>query len=356
MGSAGAGPQGTYARKVHDLVGLTFPEGDASKLYSRIVSHQKGLATTLGRKVPLRAAALDYLEHASELPQAETMLTAGSWTLTLERVGPQTWDHIADMRDAKELIERKIILPLKEPELSRKHGVVPPKAIILFGPPGTGKTTFAKGIAGRLGWSFVDVHASELAAEGRDLLAVRLKEVLEVLRGQTNAVVFFDEFEELASLRPGGDKAGRAVTNEFLKQLPRLRESERILVVCATNHVGHLDPALLRPGRFDYVLPMGTAGPEARERILERFLGHMRLDPGLDRALIVARTERFTPADLELVCMRVAQHAFEREYFTKRDYRATTADFLEVLRSFRPTLTDEMLRHFQEDIERHARW
>lgn len=356
MVSPKSGPQSPYARKMHDLVGLTYSETEANHLYSRILSHQKSLATALGRKVPLRAAALDYLEHASELPQPETVLTAGSWTLTLERVDAQAWDHIADMREAKELIERKIILPLKEPELTKKHGVVPPKAIILFGPPGTGKTTFAKGIAGRLGWSFIDVHASELAAEGRDLQAVRLKEVLEVLRGQTNGVIFFDEFEELASLRPGGDKASRAVTNEFLKQLPRLREYERILVVCATNHVRHLDPALLRPGRFDYVLPMGTAGPEARERILERFLGRMRVDPALDRALIVERTERFTPADLELVCMRVAQRAFEREYFTQQDYRATTEDFFEILRGFRPTLTEEMLRQFQEDIERHARW
>src|SRR5690348_6603897 len=91
-------------------------------------------------------------------------------------ISPRLWDELRGLDEAKEIIERRVILPLAEPRLAARHGVAPPRAIVLFGPPGTGKTTFAKGIASRLGWPFVEIEASEIAGEGPERQATLLAE------------------------------------------------------------------------------------------------------------------------------------------------------------------------------------
>ena len=179
-------------------------------------------------------------------------------------IDPGLWDELRGMDEPKEIIERRVILPLAEPELARRHGVVQPKAIILFGPPGTGKTTFAKGIASRLGWPFFEVSPSEIGAEGAERQAKLLAETFDELLEVPAAVVFVDEVEDLASIRSDERRVSPSVTNEFLKQIPRMREAPHHLLACATNWVSRLDPAFLRPGRFDYVLPVGPPDAEAR--------------------------------------------------------------------------------------------
>jgi len=179
-------------------------------------------------------------------------------------VPPGLWDELRGMDEAKEIIERRVILPLAKPELAARHAVEQPKAIVLFGPPGTGKTTFAKGIASRLGWPFVEIQPSEIGAEGAERQAKLLAETFDRLLELPDAVVFVDEVEDIASIRHEDRRVSPNITNEFLKQIPRLREARHHLLVCATNSVGMLDPAFLRPGRFDYVLPVGPPNDEAR--------------------------------------------------------------------------------------------
>ena len=182
-------------------------------------------------------------------------------------VPPGLWDELRGMDEAKEIIERRVILPLAKPELAARHAVEQPKAIVLFGPPGTGKTTFAKGIASRLDWPFVEIQPSEIGAEGAERQAKLLAETFDRLLELPDAVVFVDEVEDIASIRHEDRRVSPNITNEFLKQIPRLREARHHLLVCATNSVGMLDPAFLRPGRFDYVLPVGPPNDEARASI-----------------------------------------------------------------------------------------
>jgi transitional endoplasmic reticulum ATPase len=179
-------------------------------------------------------------------------------------IGPGLWDALKGMEEATEIIERRVILPLAEPELAGRHGVVPPRAIVLFGPPGTGKRTFAKGIASRLGWPFVEVLPAELAGEGAERQAKLLADAFERILELASAVVFVDEVEDLAATRHEERRVTPSITNEFLKQVPRLRDAPEHLLVCATNWVARLDPAFLRPGRFDYVLPVGPPNADAQ--------------------------------------------------------------------------------------------
>src|SRR6266568_6864357 len=210
-------------------------------------------------------------------------------------INPGLWDELKGMEEAKEIIERRVILPLSESELAGRHGVVPPRAIVLFGPPGTGKTTFAKGIASRLGWPFVEILPAELAGEGAERQAKLLADAFARVLELGSAVVFVDEVEDLAATRHEERRVSPSITNEFLKQIPRLREAQRHLLACATNWVARLDPAFLRPGRFDYVLPVGPPNEQARTAIWRRYVAEITDEP-IDIAALVTATELFTPA------------------------------------------------------------
>lgn len=269
-------------------------------------------------------------------------------------VDPGLWDGLRGMDAAKEIIERRVILPLAEPELASRHSVSPPRAIVLFGPPGTGKTTFAKGIASRLGWPFVELHPAELAGEGPERQASLLAHAFDLVLDLEAAVAFVDEVEDLAAQRDRERKVNPSVTNEFLKQIPRFRDAPHHLLVCATNAVGSLDSAFLRPGRFDYVLPVGPPDPEARRAIWTRYVQQIT-DEDVDIEALVEATELFTPADIEFAAAKAAQHAFEKEYFEESSGRATTEDFLVAIKRTRPSLSDETIDTFAKETRRFAR-
>ncbi|MHB8611267.1 MAG: AAA family ATPase [Candidatus Dormibacteraceae bacterium] len=291
-----------------------------------------------------------YLDrHLASVVAPSAVSEAGGVMLT-----PHLWKQLEGMDQAKEIIERRVILPLAEPDLASRHSVSPPKAIVLFGPPGTGKTTFAKGIASRLGWPFVEIRPSELGGGAAEGQAKLLGEAFDRVLRLPSAIVFVDEVEELASRRHDARRVIPSVTNEFLKQIPRLREAPRHLLVCATNAVGSLDPAFLRPGRFDYVLPVGLPDVEARAAIWRRYIREIT-DENVDIEDLVKASDLFTPADIEFAAAKAAQRAFEREHFQGVCQRAETTDFLAAIRDTRPSLSVEMVQTFAEEMERFSR-
>src|SRR6266567_7110546 len=265
------------------------------------------------------------------------------------------WDQLGGMAREKELIERRVILPLARPQLAGRLGLVPPRAVVLFGPPGTGKTSFAKGVASRLGWPFVELFPSRLAGDSPAGLAAALRDAFALVAELDKVLLFIDEVEEIAGLRqPRTVSAAQGVTNEMLKLIPPFREKDERLLVCATNSVRALDTAFLRHGRFDYLIPVGPPDDEARQAIWDRYLAAMP-HADVDLAAIVERSSLFTPADIEFAARRTAQLVFERVMFEHGEELTTTADVLRGIAQTRRTLTEDMVLQCEQDIKDYAR-
>jgi transitional endoplasmic reticulum ATPase len=265
------------------------------------------------------------------------------------------WSKIAGMSAEKVLLERRLVLPLSDPALAETFGVEPPRAIVLFGPPGTGKTTFAKAVASRLDWPFVEIFPSRLAGDPAGL-AAGLRETFNTVNDLENVVVFIDEVEEIASKRKGDPPSPtQGVTNELLKLIPNFREKPGRLLVCATNYIRALDDAFLRHGRFDYVIPIGLPDDAARRSIWSRYIPAQALD-SIDLDVLVSRTAGFSPADIEYAARKASQRALEQSVFeskvvTKESSTTSTQQYLWAIDNTRRTVSDEVIAEFEQDIE-----
>ncbi len=334
-----------------ELSGEEYEPGVAADLWPKVLNHKWLLSEKLCRDVGLRTACIDFLENMEQAPNEYESHKRQS---ILNEMGAQVmsremWDTISDSQPPKQLVQRKIILPLIEEGLSRKHGVVPPKAIIFFGPPGTGKTHFAKAIAGALSWRYVEIVPSMLMVDGVERIGANLRELMEKARELDEVVLFIDEFEEIAGSRDVGDRIDKSITNEFLKQIPLLKNQQnKILLICATNYIRQLDTAMLRPGRFDCIIPVGGLDREGRTTILEYYLA--KLNTGnVNVARIVEMTSGFTPADIQYLFQQVAHFAFEQELATQENYQVTAETFVHILPKVPPSLGDAVLDEFEKD-------
>jgi len=334
-----------------ELSGVAYEPGVAADLWPKVLKHKWLLSEKLGRDVGLRTACIDFLENMEQAPdeyethQRQSLLSE----MGAQVMSREMWDTISDSQPPKQLVQRKIILPLTEEGLSRKHGVVPPKAIIFFGPPGTGKTHFAKAVAGALSWRYIEIVPSMLMVNGVERIGANLRELMEKARELDEVVLFIDEFEEIAGSRDVGDRIDKSITNEFLKQIPLIKnQHNKILLICATNYIRQLDAAMLRPGRFDCIIPVGGLDREGRTTILEYYLS--KLNTGhVDVDRIVEMTSGFTPADIQYLFQQVAHFAFEQELASQEDYQVTAETFVHILPKVPPSLSNEVIEEFEKD-------
>ncbi|MEC7100366.1 MAG: CDC48 family AAA ATPase [Candidatus Thermoplasmatota archaeon] len=255
-----------------------------------------------------------------------------------------SWNEVGGLQEIKDRLKESIEWPLTKPELFEHFGINPPRGIVLFGAPGTGKTLLAQAIANEAKANFITIKGPELISKwvGESEKAVR--EVFKKAKQSSPSIIFLDEFESIAGVRrsssgEGSDVINRVV-NQLLSSMDGVEGMEGVIVVAATNRPEMIDPALLRSGRFERVMHVPPPDPEALKSILEIHTENMPLGKfSLDE--IASRLENYTGADIEAVCREAGLIAMRADKKT-----VSKKHFEEAVERVRPTVTDEMMLYY----------
>ncbi|MEM2378031.1 MAG: AAA family ATPase, partial [Candidatus Korarchaeum sp.] len=269
------------------------------------------------------------------------------------------WEDIGGLESVKEELKMAVEWPLKYPELFEASGARQPKGVLLFGPPGTGKTLLAKAVANESEANFISVKGPEIMSKwvGESEKAVRM--IFRKARQAAPAIIFIDEIDSIAPVRGYSSDSGvsERVVSQMLTEMDGLEELRRVVVIAATNRPDLVDPALLRPGRFDRLIYVPPPDKEARLQILRIHTKGKPLAPDVDLEELAARTEGYTGADLANL-VNLATLMALREHINKyKDPKEATAHKSELLVTKRHF--DEAMKRVRplgrEEIERYRR-
>ncbi|MFQ6127402.1 MAG: CDC48 family AAA ATPase [Thermoplasmata archaeon] len=257
-----------------------------------------------------------------------------------------TWEDVGGLEDVKEVLRETIELPLKDPEMFNRMAITPPRGILLYGPPGCGKTLLAKAVANESQANFISIKGPEVMSKwvGESEKAVR--QIFKKAKQVAPAIVFLDEIDAIAPRR-GTSMADSGVTerlvNQLLTSIDGLESLEGVVVVGATNRPDIVDPALLRAGRFGRLVLIPVPDRDAR---LEIFKVHTREMPlkDVDLETLADRTENFSGADIESLCKEAGLNALRKDPNTSA---VTMEEFEEALMTVRPSVDKETMEFYK---------
>jgi len=249
-----------------------------------------------------------------------------------------SFEDVGGMADVKKEIELKIIKPLLHPELYKAYGKKTGGGILLYGPPGCGKTFLAKATAGQINAKFISVSLNDILDMWIGNSEKNLHDIFEIARRNTPCVLFFDEIDALGASRSDmKQSAGRHIINQFLQELDGINSSnEGVLILGATNTPWHLDAAFRRPGRFDRIIFVSPPDELAREKIIQLKLEKKPVkNPDVKK--VAQKTEHYSGADLEAVIDIATEIKLEESFLSGIPAPITTADLLNAVRKHKPS-------------------
>ncbi|MCH2637219.1 MAG: CDC48 family AAA ATPase [Candidatus Thalassarchaeum sp.] len=257
-----------------------------------------------------------------------------------------SWDDVGGLDEIKERLKESVEWPLTMPDRFEHFGIKPPRGIVLFGAPGTGKTLIAKAIANEAKANFITVKGPELISKWVGESEKAIREVFKKAKQASPSIIFLDEFESIAGARTpnsgeGSDVSNRVV-NQMLSSMDGVESMEGVIVIAATNRPEMIDPALLRSGRFERVMHVPPPDHGGLRKILKIHsqdmpLGKFNLDSLTDKM------QNFTGADVEAVCREAALIAMRAE---KKS--VSKKHFEEAISRVRPTITPEMMEYYSK--------
>ncbi len=258
------------------------------------------------------------------------------------------WEDVGGLDASREKLREGVELPLKHPEAFKRLGIRPAKGFLLYGPPGTGKTLLAKATARESQANFISVKSSDLLSKWYGESEQQIARLFARARQVAPTVIFIDELDSLVPARGAGmgePQVTERVVNTILAEMDGLEELNNVVVIGATNRPNLIDPALLRPGRFDELIYVGVPDVAGRRRILAIHTSAMPIAKDVDLEAIAERTDHFTGADLEDLTRRAGLVALRRGIDSAE---VTMADFEAALTETRASVTDEMLAEYEQ--------
>jgi len=256
------------------------------------------------------------------------------------------WDQVGGLEEVKRTLRERVEMPLKKPEAFTRLGIRPPKGVLLYGPPGTGKTLMAKAVATEAGANFISAKGSQLLSKWYGESEKKIAELFQRARQVTPAILFFDELDSLAPVRGGAlgePQVTERVVNQMLAEMDGMEDLRGVVVLAATNRPDLVDPALLRPGRFDELVYIPIPDPPSRLEIFRVQTRRMSLDRDVDLKRLAEITDRFTGADIASVCVKAGLLAL-RENVEARAIRME--QFLAAVKSTVPSVTVAMEQEY----------
>ncbi|MEM4054141.1 MAG: CDC48 family AAA ATPase, partial [Desulfurococcaceae archaeon] len=256
------------------------------------------------------------------------------------------WSDVGGLSDLKQQLRLAVEWPLKYPEAFKKLGIEPPKGILLYGPPGCGKTLLAKAVATESGANFIAVRGPEVLSKWVGESEKAIREIFKKARTYAPAVIFFDEIDSIAPVRGLVYDSGvtERVVAQLITEMDGLVELDNVIVIGASNRPDLIDPALLRPGRLDLILYVPPPDRSSRLEILKVHTRKMPLAEDVDLDELADKTEGFSGADLASLVKQAAMEALLEDVNAKVVYRR---HFIKALESVKPSITPELEKTYK---------
>jgi len=289
--------------------------------YSRLLDKK---ALEPGSRVALNQQTFSIV---NVLPSEKDPLISG---MEVEEKPEVSYGQIGGLEEQVVEIKETVELPLKKPELFSNIGIEPPKGVLLYGPPGTGKTLLAKAVANETNATFIKIVASEFVKKYIGEGARLVRGVFELAKEKSPSIIFIDEIDAIAAKRlkssTSGDREVQRTLMQLLAEMDGFEARGDVGIVAATNRPDILDPALLRPGRFDRFIEVPIPNEDGRMEILKIHTRNMSLEEEVDIRLVASLTEGASGADLKAICTESGMFAIREERST-----VTMNDFMDAI-------------------------
>ena len=261
------------------------------------------------------------------------------------------WEDIGGLDDVKEDLKEAVEWPLNTPEIFTRLGIKPPKGILLFGPPGCGKTLLARAVATESAANFITIKGPEIFSKWVGESEKAIREVFRKARMAAPAVIFFDELDSIVPRRGLGfsdSGVSERVISQLLTEMDGIVTLEDIVVIAATNRPDMVDPAILRPGRFDRLIYVPEPDEKSKLLIFKIYTKKMPLEKNVDLSKLVSSARYFSGADIEALCREAAMVALRKDVKTKE---VTLEDFEEARKRIGPSITPDMEKWYKSFMQ-----
>jgi transitional endoplasmic reticulum ATPase len=252
------------------------------------------------------------------------------------------WNDIGGLDEVKQELREAVEWPLKNPEIFTRMGIRPPKGIMLFGPPGCGKTLLARAVATESEANFITIKGPEVFSKWVGESEKAIREVFRKARMAAPAVIFFDEFDSLVPRRGMGyadSGVSERVISQLLTEMDGIITLEDVVIIAASNRPDIVDPAVLRPGRFDRLIYVPEPDEKARLEIFNLYTKGMPLAKDVNITYLANTSKGYSGADIDALCREAAMHALRRDVNSKE---VTLADFQKAIEKIGPSIQVDM--------------